>query len=64
MKCIFAEGRLVIELRGDGDRGKWVSAPSNKVYWPPAQQAALHSARLDSGNTNTGGENRDDIQGT
>ena len=45
----------MIELRGDCEGGKWVSAPSNKVYWPPAQQqAAIHSARLDSANTNTG----------
>ena len=26
-----SDGRLLIELRGDGDRGRWMSAPSNKV---------------------------------
>ena len=28
---LFSDGRLLIELRGDGDRGRWMSAPSNKV---------------------------------
>ena len=52
----------MIELRGDCEGGKWVSAPSNKVYWPPAQQqAAIHSARLDSANTNTGRSDNDNI---
>jgi len=57
---IFRNGELLLELRGDGERGKWVSAQVGKVFWPPGPPAAApHTARLDSGasqHTNTGSE--------
>ena len=65
---LSSDGRLLIELRGDGDRGRWMSAPSNKVYWPPGPATSLTtgspgllSSRLDStASQHTTGEKRRD----
>ena len=42
---LIADGKLLIDLKADGDKGRWVTSSSSRVYWPPP---ASLTARIDS----------------
>ena len=42
---LISDGKLLIDLKADGEKGRWVTSSSTRVYWPPP---ASHTARLDS----------------
>ena len=50
---LILDGKLLIDLKADGDKGRWVTNSSSRVYWPPGPQGpqglpASHTARIDS----------------
>ena len=53
---LILDGKLMIDLKADGDKGRWVTNSSSRVYWPPGPQGpqgpqglpASHTARIDS----------------
>ena len=48
---LISDGKLLIDLKADGEKGRWVTSSSTRVYWPPPASTGLRNGMPVGSNT-------------